>query len=252
MKGISVRAYEMFVLLDAAIRGEQTHTKFECQRCGKCCKQRGDIPLMPADIIYICQYLNISREELFSKYLKWDKKTNKLLVKAHENDDKTCIFFEPGKGCRIHPVKPAICYKFPFIELEKGKFLVQDIECAKAGKELKPITDVIADTSNRYLTEQELVDRYCKIVDKIYAISQKIQKDVEQKEQQAKTDKCKPRAAHTQQKANQIRKENEEFLNRLFEMMYVNIDVNVARTDIVAYVDEIFEQVEEIIMFFEN
>lgn len=31
--------------------------KFKCDRCGKCCKHRGDIALTPMDVFQISKYL---------------------------------------------------------------------------------------------------------------------------------------------------------------------------------------------------
>lgn len=35
-------------------------------------------------------------------------------VSIRNDGDGKCLFFEPGRGCRIHPVKPRRCALWPF------------------------------------------------------------------------------------------------------------------------------------------
>ena len=44
------------------------NAKFECQRCGNCCRRREDIPLTLDDIFRISDFLNLDPDEFFNEY----------------------------------------------------------------------------------------------------------------------------------------------------------------------------------------
>jgi Fe-S-cluster containining protein len=83
---------------------------FSCQRCGNCCKGYGGTYLTGAEIDNICRYLGLGREQFLRHYCQLSG--NKPLVAQGENG--YCIFWD--QLCTIHPVKPQLCQKWPFIE----------------------------------------------------------------------------------------------------------------------------------------
>ena len=83
---------------------------FSCQRCGNCCKGYGGTYLTGAEIDNICRYLGLGRERFLRHYCQLSG--NKPLVAQGENG--YCIFWD--QLCTIHPVKPQLCQKWPFIE----------------------------------------------------------------------------------------------------------------------------------------
>ncbi|MCD6117823.1 YkgJ family cysteine cluster protein [bacterium] len=83
--------------------------RFSCKQCGACCTGApGIVRVSREDVKRISEFLNISKQDLFSKYLK----TGEHGVVVREFDDGRCIFFD--KGCRIYPVRPVQCRSFPF------------------------------------------------------------------------------------------------------------------------------------------
>ena len=83
---------------------------FSCQRCGNCCKGYGGTYLTETDIDNICRYLDLDRKRFIGNYCQISG--NKPLVAQGENG--YCIFWD--QLCTIHPVKPQLCKKWPFIE----------------------------------------------------------------------------------------------------------------------------------------
>jgi Fe-S-cluster containining protein len=83
---------------------------FNCHRCGNCCKGYGGTYLTEAEIGYISRYLGLDRNQFIRNYCQISG--NKPLVAQGANG--YCIFWD--QLCTIHPVKPHLCQKWPFIE----------------------------------------------------------------------------------------------------------------------------------------
>jgi hypothetical protein len=83
---------------------------FTCTQCGDCCKGFGGTYLAQKDITAIAAYLGISEAELLESYCVVSG--NRLVLAQAE--DGFCIFFD--RNCSIHPVKPQMCRKWPYIE----------------------------------------------------------------------------------------------------------------------------------------
>ncbi len=84
---------------------------FDCKMCGECCYGKGGIVVGPEEIKRICNFLGITVEEFSSIYLT-EEGGGKYSLTCGE--DGYCVFFEKGRGCSIHPVKPDICRAWPF------------------------------------------------------------------------------------------------------------------------------------------
>lgn len=83
---------------------------FSCQRCGDCCKGYGGTYLTETDIDRICRYLRIKRNH-FLRYACQLSGGKPILTQA---EDGYCILWD--QQCTIHPVKPQMCRRWPFIE----------------------------------------------------------------------------------------------------------------------------------------
>ena len=83
---------------------------FACQNCGQCCKGYGGTYITESEIKNICRYLGLDRKRFVRCYCQMSG--GKSLVAQAENG--YCIFWE--RQCTIHPVKPHMCRKWPFIE----------------------------------------------------------------------------------------------------------------------------------------
>ena len=83
---------------------------FECRRCGDCCKGFGGTYLTSNDIEAISRYIGSNPEKFVARYCSHSG-TKPVLA---QRSDGYCIFWD--KICTIHPVKPRMCRKWPFIE----------------------------------------------------------------------------------------------------------------------------------------
>ncbi len=83
---------------------------FACQNCGHCCKGYGGTYITESEIDDIGRYLGLDRKRFMRSYCQISG--GKLLVAQAENG--YCIFWD--QLCTIHPVKPHMCRKWPFIE----------------------------------------------------------------------------------------------------------------------------------------
>lgn len=83
---------------------------FSCQRCGDCCKGYGGTYLTESDIDRICRYLGIRREHFMRDVCQMSG--GKLVIAQAENG--YCALWD--QQCTVHPVKPQMCRRWPFIE----------------------------------------------------------------------------------------------------------------------------------------
>jgi hypothetical protein len=83
---------------------------FECRQCGKCCNGYGGTYVGDGDIQRIAEYVNMDPAGFVDKYCKLSG--NRLLLA--QRDDGYCVFWD--QLCTIHPVKPLMCRKWPFLE----------------------------------------------------------------------------------------------------------------------------------------
>ena len=83
---------------------------FTCQFCGQCCKGYGGTYVSEYEIDAICQYLGLDREHFIQRYCQVSG--DRPLIAQAQNG--YCVFW--NQLCTIHPVKPQMCRKWPFIE----------------------------------------------------------------------------------------------------------------------------------------
>jgi hypothetical protein len=82
---------------------------FACTQCGQCCKGYGGTYVSNADIAAIALFLGISSATFRQRNCSLSG--GKPLLA--QRPDGYCIFFE--HNCSIHPVKPRMCRRWPFI-----------------------------------------------------------------------------------------------------------------------------------------
>lgn len=97
---------------------------FECRMCGQCCEGKGGIVLEQQELERLAQFTGISLEEFQATYCCQSGGKLKLAVA----ESGYCVFFEPGRGCGVHEVKPGVCRAWPFF---RGN-LVDEISMAMA------------------------------------------------------------------------------------------------------------------------
>ena len=83
---------------------------FNCTQCGECCKGFGGTYVSRDDLRAIADFLGIAVAQLRERYCAY---SGVKLVLAQQSNGY-CIFFD--KNCSIHPVKPRMYKRWPFID----------------------------------------------------------------------------------------------------------------------------------------
>ena len=83
---------------------------FKCRRCGDCCKGYGGTFITEMEIQKIADHIHTDRKTFVENYCQFSG--GKTILAQAEN--MYCIFWDGM--CTIHPVKPRMCKKWPFIE----------------------------------------------------------------------------------------------------------------------------------------
>ncbi|MCU0563720.1 MAG: YkgJ family cysteine cluster protein [Desulfobacterales bacterium] len=83
---------------------------FHCTRCGECCRGFGGTYVSDADMGAIAELVGCPPEDFARRYCR----TSGGRPLLAQRDDGYCIFYDGG--CTIHPVKPRMCRRWPFIE----------------------------------------------------------------------------------------------------------------------------------------
>ena len=83
---------------------------FRCTRCGECCRGYGGTYVTAADFAAIAAFIGCPPEDFSARYCRMSGRRPLLAQRA----DGYCIFYDGG--CTIHPVKPRMCRRWPFIE----------------------------------------------------------------------------------------------------------------------------------------
>ena len=91
-------------------RANEPETIFECRQCGDCCRGYGGTFVSKRDIDTIASFLGTDPESFVENFCRLSGKRPLLTQK----EDGYCIFWD--RICTIHPVKPQMCRRWPFIE----------------------------------------------------------------------------------------------------------------------------------------
>ena len=104
---------------------------FECQRCGACCRWRGEVRLTDGEVVRLAQYQGLSEAEFIAGYtrLAYCRAGVALL----EKPDGECIFLE-GCNCTVQSVKPQQCRNFP----NAWRFPGFELVCGAAPRQVSP------------------------------------------------------------------------------------------------------------------
>ena len=85
--------------------------KWQCQRCGNCCRWPGDVIVTGKEIDKIADYLKMDPEDFLEEYIQVTESGEELTLISKE--DESCIFLDGKNECRINSVKPVQCGGFP-------------------------------------------------------------------------------------------------------------------------------------------
>lgn len=83
--------------------------KFECIKCGACCKWEGVVVLTPEDIDRLAKNFDKDKEDFLSEYTTT---FGKLTVLSNKPDTDICVFLKNNK-CSVWDDKPKQCADYP-------------------------------------------------------------------------------------------------------------------------------------------
>lgn len=135
---------------------------FSCDRCGRCCREREDILLNPADLFRIANFLDLTPREVTERYCECyigpDSRIPILRLKPKPYRN-TCPFLGP-QGCSVHPAKPTVCALFPLgrayiPQKDKLVYFNQSAPCG-SGKTSHSVQDWLASFGLSYADEDSL------------------------------------------------------------------------------------------------
>jgi len=86
------------------------NTKYDCLRCGECCKLRGLVRVSGLEIDRIAGFLSMDPRAFIEKFTRLSRSREGLEIEEKENGE--CVFLD-GAQCAIHTVKPRQCRTFP-------------------------------------------------------------------------------------------------------------------------------------------
>jgi hypothetical protein len=85
--------------------------RFTCQPgCTNCCEQKGYVYLNEEDLVRAARHAGMTPAAFEKQYVYRTARK----MRFRKPPGKQCPFLETGKGCTIHPGKPAQCRLFPF------------------------------------------------------------------------------------------------------------------------------------------
>jgi Fe-S-cluster containining protein len=82
--------------------------RFECSRCGDCCRGPGYIWLSTGEIDRLAGHLDMSVDAFVRRYLR----TVTGRVALVDNTEGDCVFW--ADGCTVYAERPTQCRTFPF------------------------------------------------------------------------------------------------------------------------------------------
>ena len=83
---------------------------FECRKCGDCCRGYGGTYVTDEDIETISRFIGTENQNFVRDFCQMSGRRPVLSQKA----DGYCVFWD--KLCTIHPVKPLMCRRWPFVK----------------------------------------------------------------------------------------------------------------------------------------
>ncbi len=84
--------------------------RYECVRCGNCCRWPGPVRVTEKEIGGIAAFLGIAESAFTERYTRLVD--NRSALSLTEKPDGSCIFLD-GNRCSIQAVKPKQCRDFP-------------------------------------------------------------------------------------------------------------------------------------------
>lgn len=124
---------------------------FECTQCGECCRGYGGTYVSPTDIAALADYLGLAQDDVRSRYCIFSG--SKMLLA--QRPDGFCVFWD--RNCTIHPVKPLMCRRWPFIPsllMDVANWRIMADSCPGIKKEAGP-RDLLAHVAAYLRSEKQ-------------------------------------------------------------------------------------------------
>lgn len=83
---------------------------FTCKMCGDCCRGYGGTYVTPEEIEALSTFVGTDSQTFVAQYCRMSGQ--RPLIR--QGDNGYCIFWD--KMCTVHPVKPTMCRKWPYLE----------------------------------------------------------------------------------------------------------------------------------------
>ena len=125
---------------------------FTCRKCGACCKGYGGTYVTDRDIQLISHFIGVAPQRFVDQYC--DLSGNRPVLA--QSRDSYCIFW--NKLCTIHPVKPLMCRKWPFLEsilADADNWFIMADSCAGIK------TDISINLLKKYVKQMILLNWNC-------------------------------------------------------------------------------------------
>lgn len=85
--------------------------RYQCQRCGNCCRWPGFVRLERGEEERIAAFLGLTPEQFVNEFCELHPNRQALSIKSRPNGE--CTMLDGRNVCAIQPVKPLQCAGFP-------------------------------------------------------------------------------------------------------------------------------------------
>jgi Fe-S-cluster containining protein len=92
---------------------------FQCQRCGRCCKEMDAVAFTMADLRMVSERFGINPQQFIRKF-----QLKRVAIRGEQpqyllkwEEGYSCPFHD-GSGCTIYEVRPDVCRRYPFLTSE--------------------------------------------------------------------------------------------------------------------------------------
>ena len=85
--------------------------RFECTRCGRCCRGAGNVWISDDEIEALAKRLELSDEGFRGEYTRRAGRRGIVLGQKRNQD---CVFWDDRRGCTVYEDRPRQCRSYPF------------------------------------------------------------------------------------------------------------------------------------------
>lgn len=108
--------------------------RFECTKCGLCCRGQGRVEVSDAEIERLAKRQGLSPEQFREVYTRKGRR-GRIDLRDKKNAD--CIFFKEGQGCTVYEDRPVQCRTYPFwkpVLFDRDSWASEADECEGIGR----------------------------------------------------------------------------------------------------------------------